>query len=112
MIADIAGELKQYGINVNCVAPGGMLTHGCFFEGWENQAKYGDEYKEIKNAHAYDTPLAYNPDAVALAVFAMCTPMSDYMNGSIVDVNGGALLITQSKPFSINVDGCIPGPQA
>ena len=112
MIADIAGELKQYGINVNCVAPGGMLTHGCFFEGWENQAKYGDEYKEIKNAHAYDTPLAYNPDAVALTVFAMCTPMSDYMNGSIVDVNGGALLITQSKPFSINVEGCIPGPQA
>lgn len=110
MTRGIAGELKQYGISVNCVAPGGMLSAGVFKEGSEAAALYGEEYMNVRNAHSHDAPLAMNPDLIALTVFALCTPMSDFMVGEVVNVNGGALMVTQEKPFSYTVEGCIPGP--
>lgn len=107
-----AAELMQYGINVNCVAPGGMLSRGVFFEGRANSSVYGEEYDALKLAmrEASPVPLAFNPDQVALMVYVLCTSASDFMNGATVDVNGGALLNTQRKPFSTTVPGCIPGP--
>lgn len=110
MTKTVSGELKQYGINVNCVAPGGMLSAGVFTEGAEAFALYGPEYKEVRDSHSRDIPLAMNPDMVALAVFAMCTPMADFMQGETINVNGGTLMITQERPFSFTVEGCIPGP--
>ena len=111
-----AAELKQYGINVNCVAPGGMLSHGVFFEGRQNGSEYGPEYAAFKNEvrgwASENVPLAFNPDQVALMVYVLCTHASDFMDGATVDVNGGALLNAQLKPFSTTVSGCIPGPQA
>lgn len=111
MTKGIAGELKQYGINVNCVAPGGMLTAGVFKEGTEASSLYGEEYLKIKQEHSHKTPLAMNPDTIALSVFALCTPMSDFMVGETVNVNGGVLMNIQEKPFSFTVEGCIPGPK-
>ena len=58
-----------------------------------------------------DTPVAMNPDEVALAVFALCTPMSDFICGEVINVNGGVLMNIQEKPFSFTVEGCIPGPK-
>lgn len=111
MTKGIAGELRQYGINVNCVAPGGMLSAGVFTEGAEAASLYGEEYAQVKQAHSKDTPVAMNPDMVALAVFALCTPMADFMVGETVNVNGGVLMNIQEKPFSFMVEGCIPGPE-
>lgn len=111
MTKGIAGELKQYGINVNCVAPGGMLSAGVFTEGNAAAQLYGEEYSNVRAAHSHDAPLAMNPDLIALTVFALCTPMSDFMVGEVVNVNGGALMVTQEKPFSYTVEGCIPGPE-
>jgi len=112
MTKTVSGELRQYGINVNCVAPGGMLSAGVFTEGSEAFTLYGPEYKEVRDSHtaADPTPLAMNPDEVALAVFALCTPMANFMQGETVNVNGGTLMITQDRPFSFTVEGCIPGP--
>ena len=115
MTKTVSGELRQYGINVNCVAPGGMLSAGVFTEGSEAFALYGPEYKKVRDSHgansADPTPLAMNPDEVALAVFAMCTPMANFMQGETINVNGGTLMITQERPFSFTVEGCIPGPK-
>lgn len=109
-----AAELKQYGIHVNCVAPGGMVSHGAIFEGRENAAKYGPKYAEFKQERQKVTPVpvAYNPDQVALVCYALCTPMSDFMDGATVDVNGGALLNAQMMPLSYIVPECVPGPTA
>ena len=52
-----------------------------------------------------------NPDEVALVVFGMCTPMSNFMSGETVDVNGGVQLSYQKQPWSYTVEGCKPGPQ-
>ena len=113
MTKTVSGELRQYGINVNCVAPGGMLSAGVFTEGSEAFTLYGPEYKAVRDAHTANdpTPLAMNPDEVALAVFALCTPMANFMQGETVNVNGGTLMITQERPFSFTVEGCIPGPK-
>lgn len=112
MTKGIAGELKQYGITVNCVAPGGMLSAGIFTQGSEAAALYGPAYEETRKAHGKDTPVTMNPDEVARVVYAMCTPMSDFMCGAVIDVNGGATLNFQEKPFSYTVEGCIPGPKS
>lgn len=111
MTKTVSGELRQYGIHVNCVAPGGMLSAGVFTEGAEAFSLYGPEYKKVRDAHSKDIPLAMNPDMIALVVFAMCTPMADFMQGETVNVNGGTLMITQERPFSFTVEGCTPGPQ-
>ncbi len=111
MTKTVAGELKQYGIGVNCVAPGGMLSAGVFTEGSEAFQLYGEEYARIRKENGHKIPLAMNPDQVALTVFALCTPMSDFICGETINVNGGTLMITQEKPFSFTVEGCIPGPQ-
>lgn len=105
-----AEELKQYGISVNCVAPGGMLSAGVFSQGTEYPQKYGTVYREAKQMPSAPTPLAMNPDEVGRVVFAMCTSMSDFMCGEVVNVNGGAMLKFQSKPLSYMVKGCMPGP--
>ncbi len=111
MTKSVAAELRQYGITVNCVAPGGMLSAGVFTEGAEAAGLYGAEYQEVLQSHYGQTPLAMNPDQVALAVYALCTPMSDFMCGETVDVDGGVLMNIQERPFSFTVKGCIPGPK-
>lgn len=107
----IAKELKQYGICVNCVAPGGMLTSGAVTNGGETGRLYGMELLADRQAASKDTPLAMNPDSIALVVYAMCTSMSDFMFGETVDVNGGVQLSFQEKPWSYTLEGCVPGPQ-
>ena len=107
MTKSVAGELRQYGISVNCVAPGGMLSAGVFTEGSEAPGLYGPEYLEVRKANGGKTPVAMNPDQVALAVYALCTPMSDFMCGETIDVDGGVLMNIQERPFSFTVEGCI-----
>ena len=84
-------------------------------EGTEAFALYGPEYKTVRDSHGAGspdaTPLAMTPAEVALVVFAMCTPMANFMQGETVDVNGGILMITQERPFSFTVEGCVPGPK-
>lgn len=110
MTKGIAGELRQYGIHVNCVAPGGMLSAGVFTEGAEAASLYGPEYQAVRQSHSGQTPVAMNPDMVALSVFALCTPMADFMVGETINVNGGVLMNIQERPFSFTVEGCVPGP--
>jgi NAD(P)-dependent dehydrogenase (short-subunit alcohol dehydrogenase family) len=112
MTKGIAKELKQYGVNVNCVAPGGMTTHGALLNGAESGGLYGQEYLDIRSANGRLTPRATTPDEVALLVFAMCTDMANFMYGETVVADGGAILSFQEKPWSYTVEDCVPGPKA
>ena len=109
MTIGVAKELKQYGINVNCVAPGGMLSFGAITNTANLGEMYGQEVLAERAKYSQETPLAMNPDVVALAIFGMCTSMSDFMFGETIDVNGGALLSFQKQPWSYSVEGCKPG---
>jgi len=112
MTKGIAKELRQYGISVNCVAPGGMLTAGALTNAAEAVGLYGPEFAEERGKYGRETPMAMNPDEVALVVLAMCTAMSDFIVGETIDVDGGSLLSYQAKPWSYTVAGCVPGPKA
>ena len=104
MTRGIAKELKQYGINVNCVAPGGMVTPGAIANCVETVAKYGPEWQHDQMTLT-DAPVASTPDMMARMIATMCTHVSDFMYGSVVDVCGGAGLSFQEKPWSYTMEG-------
>ena len=104
MTRGIAKELKQYGINVNCVAPGGMVTPGAIANCIETVEKYGAEWQHDQMTLA-DAPVAATPDDMARMIATMCTHVSDFMYGSVVDVCGGAGLSFQEKPWSYTMEG-------
>ena len=89
LIVETAKELKRFGIMVNGVAPGGMVTPGstnsmCSDGITEEQA---DElYDEIS---IWQTDGTVDVDAVALVAYMMCTPVSDGMTGEVVVADGG-----------------------
>jgi NAD(P)-dependent dehydrogenase (short-subunit alcohol dehydrogenase family) len=79
----LARDLKPKGIRVNCVLPGGMLTPGAI-------NTYGtDAAKALRESTR--SPLS-DPDEVARVVFMMATPISDFMYGATISVDGGAFL--------------------
>lgn len=91
MTVEIAKELKRYGIMVNTVAPGGMLTPGCLSNGPlrtlapEKQAELG---KEMQVAKTDELPTA---DSVAIVVYGLCTRMADGMTGECVVADSGMM---------------------
>lgn len=112
MTKGIAKELRQYGISVNCVAPGGMVTAGALLNCSESARLYGQAYLDERRKYGCETPRVTNPDEVALVVFAMCTAMSDFIVGETIDVDGGSLLSFQAQPWSYTVEGGVPGPKS
>ena len=110
MTKGIAKELRQYGISVNCVAPGAMLTAGAITNASEAVVLYGQEFVEERGKYGREVPMVMNPDEIALVAFAMCTSMSDFIVGETIDVDGGSMFSFQAKPWSYTVEGCIPGP--
>lgn len=104
MTRGIAKELKQYGINVNCVAPGAMVTPGAIANCLETTERYGAEWQSDQMSLS-DAPVAESPDMMARMIVAMCTGLSDFMYGKVIDVDGGAGLSFQEKPWSYTMEG-------
>lgn len=77
MTRGIAKELKQYGINVNCVAPGGMVTPGAIFNNTTTAELYGPEWTRYVTEYGAGVPVAPNPDEIARMILTLCTPVSD-----------------------------------
>ncbi len=80
-------ELAPYGINVNAVAPGSILTEGT------KELFYG---KEAAHAEAVKQMLAHiplgrpgDPEDIANAVLFLCGEESKYITGHILTVDGG-----------------------
>ena len=104
MTKGMAKELKQYGINVNCVAPGGMLTPGAMMNNLKSSALYGAEWDEDVKAYGISTPMCTTPDEVALVIVAMCTDISNFMYGQLIEVDGGSQFSFQEKPWSYTME--------
>jgi NAD(P)-dependent dehydrogenase (short-subunit alcohol dehydrogenase family) len=105
MTRGIAKELKQYGINVNCVAPGGMLTPGTMMNNLQSSALYGHDWDEEVKTYGIATPMSTTPDEVAQMIVAMCTDISAFMYGQVIEVDGGSQFSFQEKPWSYTMDG-------
>ena len=105
MTRGIAKELKQYGINVNCVAPGGMVTPGAIFNNTTTAELYGPEWTSYVTEYGAGVPVAPNPDEIARMILTLCTPVSDFMYGQTVEVDGGSQFSFQDKPWSYTMEG-------
>lgn len=86
---EAAKELKRFGIMVNVVAPGGMVTAGassnmCVKE--LSEEKQDEFYEELM---VWQNDGTQPVDTVAIVAYAMSTPMSDGMTGEIVVADGG-----------------------
>ncbi len=86
---EAAKELKRYGIEVNVVAPGGMVTAGA------SGNMCAEDLPEEKQDEFYDELAVWQTDeipavdTVAIVAYAMCTPMSDGMTGDVVVADSG-----------------------
>ena len=80
----LACELGPYGIHVNCIVPGNVLT-----EAGEQKWKAWPERKREKRLQ--ETPLRRQarPEDVAKAVLFLVSEDSSYITGVSLDVNGG-----------------------
>lgn len=91
MTYEIAKELKRFGIMVNSVAPGGMMTPGGLTNGPvrsltpEKQMEIG---KELTVAKLDQVPTA---DSVAMVIYGMCTRMADGVTGECIVADSGMM---------------------
>lgn len=81
----LAKELAPYGIRVNAIAPGIILT------------PFHDKYtkKELLKSMISSIPLgrgATAEEVAGVAVFLASDPMSSFVTGEVVEVNGGQLM--------------------
>ena len=90
LTVEAAKELKRYGIQVNSVAPGGMVTSGSA----SNLAS--DELTEEQQDEFYDELMVWQLDGqmpvdqIGIMAYTLCTPVSDGITGEVVIVDGGA----------------------
>ena len=81
----LAGQLREHGITVNMVAPGGALS-GRF-------VATGPVSEEL--VAAMDTPslIRYaHPDEIACGVQFFTSPLADFVSGQVLRIDGGAQL--------------------
>ena len=89
---------------MNCIAPGARVTPGAIAHCLETTERYGQEWQHDQMSLS-DAPVASSPDMMARMIVAMCTGLSDFMYGKVVDVDGGAGLSFQEKPWSYTMEG-------
>jgi 2-dehydro-3-deoxy-D-gluconate 5-dehydrogenase len=82
---NFALEMAPHGVQVNAILPGGIATEG---------ASLPPNMKEVTDAFVRRIPMGRmgEPDEIARVALFLATTGSDYMTGSHVVVDGGALL--------------------
>ena len=86
MVKGLSTELAPFGIHVNCVAPGWVST---------DMAKPALEDPTVREKIFKTIPLGRvgTPEELAACILFLCTKHAGFINGEILNVNGGAVLI-------------------
>lgn len=85
MMKSLALELAEFGINVNSVSPGAILTD-------MNRASLEDPEGKKRMLARIPAGRIGNPEDVASAVVFLATSDADYIHGTTIYVDGGLLL--------------------
>ena len=82
----VAQELGPFGINVNAVAPGIVLTGERLEKMW-----YGRKSEDERQAYVSQVPLRRlgTPQEIAEAVLYLCSEQASFITGLTLDLNGG-----------------------
>jgi 3-oxoacyl-[acyl-carrier protein] reductase len=76
----IATEMGPFGITANCVAPGRIVTEMSMTAGAETNAKIAQQLPVRRLGQ---------PEEVAEAVVYLAGPLAGFVNGAVIDINGG-----------------------
>ena len=90
LTVEAAKELKRFGIMVNSIAPGAMVTPG-------SAGNLASEYiTEEQQDEFYEELMVWQIDGqmpvdqIGIAAYTMCTPVADGITGEVIMVDGGA----------------------
>lgn len=81
----LAREVGQYGITVNAVCPGGIVTD-------MNRAIYPPERQRTRAAELPVRRMG-DPDDIAMAALYLASDDARFMTGQCLDVNGGSVMV-------------------
>jgi NAD(P)-dependent dehydrogenase (short-subunit alcohol dehydrogenase family) len=87
MTRAIAIDCSQYGIRVNCLAPGPILTP--MLRGWFDEAENPKELEEAQTKPVLLKRLG-KPEEIAEVALFLASDASSFMTGSLVVADGGA----------------------
>ena len=87
MVRTLSIELGPFGVNVNCVAPGFIVTR-------MTQAiaeRTGVDFEQIKAAASEQTPLRRvgQPEEIASVIAFLCSEDASFVSGQVIYVRGG-----------------------
>jgi 3-oxoacyl-[acyl-carrier protein] reductase len=80
-------ELGPFGINVNCIAPGFIVTRMTK----AIAERTGIDFEQIKQAAAEQTPLRRvgQPEEIASVAAFLCSDDASFVSGQVIYVSGG-----------------------
>jgi 3-oxoacyl-[acyl-carrier protein] reductase len=83
LVRGLAPEIAPAGILINCVAPG-----------WVDTDMSAEAMKQGGREILQKIPLGRiaRPEEIAGCIAFLCSPWADFMTGSVLSVNGGAVL--------------------
>jgi 3-oxoacyl-[acyl-carrier protein] reductase len=79
----LAVELGRYGITVNCICPGPILTG--------MTARISDEHKAIYAKRRTALGRYGDPEEVAHMTLSLCLPAASFLTGAVIPVDGGLM---------------------
>lgn len=86
LMKSFAAELAPDRIRANAIAPG-IVSAGMARVQWDSSPEYRDRAGRVIALGSLQ-----EPDSVARAVAVLCSPVFDYMTGSVLTVDGGCSL--------------------
>ncbi len=90
LVRHFAKEAGRYGINVNSICPGFIISGPRIEKLWQERRETGKADEMIKEI-ALGRP--GKPDEIASVVVFLCSDEASYITGATIDVNGGFLTI-------------------
>lgn len=78
-------DLASFGITINAVAPGTVMSGDRIQEYWESK---GTEEKDLFFSNNPSGRMG-TPEEVAKAILFLCSENASFINGAVLDINGG-----------------------
>jgi len=84
----VAAEMRPFGVNVNCIAPGATMT-GRFRATLQNRSKEDKEKIMSKGKSILTRPA--EPEYISSVVDFLLSDESKYISGQVIRIDGGQL---------------------